>query len=338
MYSKMTSTNELRMSARIEPLTGENYRTWSFKVGCVLKARGLFKSVILGNEPPESEDKTGSKDREIWEKQNYEALEIIVLALSESQANLYIRETNARILWEKLERKHAGNLEDQKINAALELRRTKMKPNETMREYIDRVISMNEKCGSLGENISEREIGHILVNGLPPKYSLVSAALRNYRSSNLNDLTQRLEEEEQILLQSNFNQMEYAYKARNVKEKETRACYICKRIGHIARNCYYKDTMRDNKIPKQNNGQPRLFTNKWERDKGRSYNRSNIKAKIASNSNDHIALTARSTHDNLNNTHRERNQERSYFIPRQISDSMDETWNFDSGCTSTLNK
>lgn len=75
----------------------------------------------------------------------------------------------------------------------------------------------------------------ILINILPPKYNIVSVALRSYRGSSLNDLTEILEEEkEEILLWNSNSQIENAYKSRKTRDKYPLSCNMSYHLTYVA--------------------------------------------------------------------------------------------------------
>lgn len=119
---------------KVELLTRSNYYVWELKVSAILRNKGLFKPVIEDPEPPSGEEPSTpeAKLREAWEVKNDKAISIINVTLSTEQAGLFIGARSAKKVWEDLRRIHAGNVEDRKIDIALELRNLKMDQSETV--------------------------------------------------------------------------------------------------------------------------------------------------------------------------------------------------------------
>ena len=81
----------------LEDSTG--YQTWAMKMAAVLKHKGLF-SVAVENPAPDVGDATYGD----WLKKNDEAFAIVILGLSKSQLGMFIGETKAKDIWDKLKK------------------------------------------------------------------------------------------------------------------------------------------------------------------------------------------------------------------------------------------
>ena len=142
----MVRSNYISLS-KIDLLTRTNYHFQKLKVSAVLRSKKLYKAVIEDDEI--SEDRDMDK-RTAWEKQNDEAFGIFIVTLLEDKASLFISETKAKAVWNELQRIHAGNIEDQRIDTALELKNIQMGNSELVDAYIMRTRSLATKSATLG--------------------------------------------------------------------------------------------------------------------------------------------------------------------------------------------
>ncbi|GFT43705.1 retrovirus-related Pol polyprotein from transposon TNT 1-94 [Trichonephila clavipes] len=154
--------------------------------------------------------------------------------------------------WRKTTRKCGGiklerlsSAKDRKNDAGNELKDILMKYGETEGDYIARAWGISTKCHSLGFDVSPMELVYHTVRGLNGKLSKVRDILKTQRDKTMDEVLQIFREEETTFNLSTKTRMDeinaetFYSKRKNVKQM--RLCYTCRKQGHQAKDCYYRN-------------------------------------------------------------------------------------------------
>ncbi|GFY25254.1 retrovirus-related Pol polyprotein from transposon TNT 1-94 [Trichonephila clavipes] len=180
-----------------------------------------------------------------WQSKSLDTISYIKLSLADEQALQFAAEDNAKMQWDKIRATFIGRGEDQKIDAGNELKNLIMKKGEPVGDYIPRARRISTKCHSLGLDVSPRELVYHTVRGLNGKFSKVREILKTQRGKSMEEVLQILREEEATFNLPVKTRMDginaEAFYSRRQNEKQTRLCYICRKQGHQAKDCYYRN-------------------------------------------------------------------------------------------------
>ena len=209
------------------------------------------------------------EDRNLWEivatdddatfatftpERKRKAFRIIARTISEDIQHDILDFDCPRALWRKLASRFQPMTRLRRLQASKSLYAAKMSPNEDMESYVNRVMgyaSEIEKAGSA--KIDEEQVCNVLVNGLPDDYeTLVSMVCtfkdEDYTPEKLESLLcgeykrKTMKQQESIPVEPDALLARKKYYSRD--HDDSRKCYVCKKIGHFARNCRFRGDPR----------------------------------------------------------------------------------------------
>ena len=289
---------------KVITLTSSNWLIWEMTLKTMMKSKKIYKEALEDDEPV---NKTTNAWKE-WKDKNDQAMELIVLNLSPEQLGQFLGKEKAKEVWNELKSIHVGKIEDRKIDVQVEMKGVSIGVKESVTEYITRGRGIMAKASTLGITISEREAVFHLVRGLGSKFEKIAGVLRAQRSLTLQELQNILHEEEKRLNEN--KESETAFRARHTQRKPPIECYVCKKKGHYARDCWHN---KENQEKKNENNDRGKYSSCYNNNKGKSNRKEKAKMAIA----DEYALWSTQMKEYGDND----------------GDIDDFKWYYDSGCS-----
>lgn len=116
-----------------------------------------------------------------------------------------------------------------------------MTNTESVNEYISRARGLAVKCASAGLNIFDRQLVYNVVRGLHSKFNQTCKILKTQREKKLDDILEILREKEKELQEkSGSNGQETAYTSKHSKGFQKKKCYVCGKLGRMAKDCWHR--------------------------------------------------------------------------------------------------
>ncbi|KAK8267774.1 hypothetical protein V6Z12_D11G021600 [Gossypium hirsutum] len=164
--------------------------------------------------------------------------------------------------WDKLQEEFQGTertRQQQLLNLRRDFENLKMKEEETIKQYSDRIMAVVNSIRLLGEQLKEARIVEKVIATLPERYEVKISSLEDSRDLYTISLTElinalyaqeqrrasRLEEHQEGAFQARTNT---AYKGKkawrdkprtDVARKEGQTCKHCRRAGHPKEKCWF---------------------------------------------------------------------------------------------------
>ena len=113
-----------------------------------------------------------------WKARDQALKTLINATLSPSAITLVIGQTIAQGVWQVLERRYTSLSRTYVLSLKAELDRVKKSSTETMNVYLDHVKEIKDKLGSVGVNVDDEDLLHVVLKGLPPEYDPFCSAMR----------------------------------------------------------------------------------------------------------------------------------------------------------------
>lgn len=158
-----------------------------------------------------------------------------------------------------------------------------MMDNETATEYVSRARGLSVKCASAGLIVSERQLVYNVVQGLYNKFNQIREILRTQRDKKLDDILKIVKEKERDIPKKGNVEIKIATWRTHMqpiatwrthmhrhKKNSKKKCYICGKIGHISKVCYYRKD-KSGQGNSENNKKDRKDNTKDNVDKNTNY-------------------------------------------------------------------
>ncbi|OMO51183.1 Integrase, catalytic core [Corchorus capsularis] len=250
--------------------TGENYQTWSVKMQTFLQAHGMW-GVVEGKDPyvlPDNPIVKQMKYHETETAKAFKALSVIQNNVSEVIFNLIMTCKTPKEAWDMLKAEFEGSNKVRRLqvtNLRRQFENLKMKDDETVRQYSERIMTIINKMRLLGSaDISQERIVMKLVDTLPAKYEAKLSSLEDTRDMStvsLSEIVNALQAFEQRQAARDQDSVEGAFsvkgkekaqssgKGKKIQKKGKRkkqessgdsTCSKCNQKGHMEKVCKNK--------------------------------------------------------------------------------------------------
>ena len=203
-----------------QSLMGKIMIFWCVKIKTTFLTVDLWDMVEIGYEELENEEglsDTQKKKLKEARQRNANALSMIQRAIADSIFPRIMRATTAQEAWEILQKEYLG---DSKVRAVKlqSLRRqfenTKMKDNETLKEFSDRFIELVNQMKTYGEKLTDQTIVEKVLMNMPEKFDNVVSVIeqtKDLSTLSVEELMGSLKVAEQRLIRHSEKPVESAF-------------------------------------------------------------------------------------------------------------------------------
>ena len=179
----MASSSTSTLSPPI--FNGENYEVWAVKIKSHLRGLGLWQWVKterqvppLGNNPTLNQIKAHDEE----ETKAPRALAYIHAAVSKSIFTRIMTCETPKEAWDKLKEMYMGShrtRQMQVLNLKRDFEVLRMKDNESIKEYVDRLMEVVNKIRLLGEDLTDQRVVEKLLVSLPERFESKISSLED---------------------------------------------------------------------------------------------------------------------------------------------------------------
>ena len=227
----------------------ENWPKWSFQMKIILSSLELFGIVQDVDKLPVriENELEGVFNTRVAErrKKDMQAQRMIITTVEDQPLTILMSCESSAQMWSKL-----VGIYDQKGDLSIHLvqqafYKYEMRSNEDMATNIARIEEIANRLRRLGEEISESMVITKVLMSLPESYGSFVTAWESTTQADrtLNNLISRLliEESRRIIVEKPVALISSKDKDKvgNDKPKSKLICFLCKKPGHIKRNCFH---------------------------------------------------------------------------------------------------
>lgn len=235
----------------VEKLNDKNYKVWITDMELMLKTYQLWNT-ILGKKKYEGE----TRERNFTEEETFTAYRTIYQSVDVERKSLITDTRNPKEAWEKLENMYAPKNFIGKIQAVQDLFGVKMKENEDMIKYLDRVMDVHKTFLKAGnDDITDNLLAQLMIIGLTKEYSMVRTIVNTFKATEQTTARVReflIAEFNNKKLEKKQEKPEKDFEALMIQKKriftrpEIKTCYACGKPGHMMRNCWTRNSRSEN--------------------------------------------------------------------------------------------
>ncbi|KAF5363875.1 hypothetical protein D9756_000060 [Leucocoprinus leucothites] len=162
---------------------GSNFQTWKFRIGTVLRLRGLM-GIVGGTdkrpEPIRNADVIENQSAiDTWDRQDMEAKAQLTLTLKDEPLSGIIHSSTAADVWDKLNRRYEGKGQNTVAYLIKEIFRATLSDEMPMEPQLNGMRHKAYILKTLGEPISDSVVAHAMLLSLPDSYSTLRTILNS---------------------------------------------------------------------------------------------------------------------------------------------------------------
>ena len=216
----------------IEPLDGENYYNWKFRMELILAENGVADCIKEETDLTTLSEE--NKKKEI--KMDNKAKSLIVQCVKDNQLESLREKKTACSMWKMLEQKHEKKGLPGQLYLKKKMLSMKLNEGESLKDFLDKFDEILRQLKATGVVIDQQDIICNLLLTLPKSFETVVTVIENMPSDKLEyeDVKKKLLAEEE---------KKYLNKRKQVVATDQTAfgtemvCFRCGKPGHIKRNC-----------------------------------------------------------------------------------------------------
>jgi len=246
----------LSVFERIPALDGSNYRSWSFSMKMLLKARELWD--VIEDETPKDRTRESTsegtpeapppqRDAE-WRRKDQLALSSIVLSLKPAEQDQVYDCQTAKEAWTHLQEVYKGkgmhrllSLLKQLSTAQPEKNATSPPGSNTIKDYIRNMIQTADEIAAIGYKLDRPVVIAFILNGLPDTFRYLVVNLESQvETISFQDLQARLLDENKRIQEKDEDENKLTALSARYKKPSEFYCDHCNKKGHTDERCFEK--------------------------------------------------------------------------------------------------
>lgn len=242
----------------ISKLNGTNYLIWATQIEALLKAKGIWKYVCHdGSAFVEATSETTTtaataKETETMMKEKSVACATIICTIEPEYIPMVAGEDDPRTIWKKLSDANMSKCKASTHTLRNRLLNMTMEPSETVREYVNRICTIERKLSFAGKIVDVSDKKYSLLNGLRNEFEVKKTILMESYDMSFERMVSSLEQtEDQVMKTSgerNVNiQSGSTFITHKGHSRRDCTCYICGKKGHMMKDCFFNPRSRNYK-------------------------------------------------------------------------------------------
>lgn len=230
----------------IGKLNGSNYLIWATQVEALLQARDLWKHVTSNVD--DMEVSVPPADGAVVAPNNTKAKSMaraaIICSIESEYVPMVAAERCPRKIWRMLADANKSKCTASVHTLRNRLLNLKMGQGTSIREFVNEICTIERQLAFAGKVIDDGDKKYALLNGLRNEYAIKKTILQENYEMSFEKMVSSLEmTEDEISSNGNMNMKASpspsAFYAGNSSRRHQSGCFICKKSGHVMRDCFY---------------------------------------------------------------------------------------------------
>lgn len=219
----------------IDPLNGDNYEAWKFRVKMILTEHNVEKMI---EKKYRDEDYEIATQKEEAKKKKNKCKSILVQCIDDMQIDIIRNKETAYDMWISLQDVYEKRSLSGKLFLRRKLMSMKMNEGEKLDDFISRFEHVLCQLKSSGAEVKEEDAICTLLLALPKSYETIVTVLENMTAEtlDLNYVKTKLKIDSEKKKENDGEQNELTRAASFMSNRSTK-CYNCGENGHIKRYC-----------------------------------------------------------------------------------------------------
>ncbi|UYV81752.1 hypothetical protein LAZ67_20002198 [Cordylochernes scorpioides] len=224
------------ITAAVEKLNGQNYRSWKYNIKMLLIEKGLW-DVMFKDEDTQDAKLKAQKDR---------ALAVIALSINTEHKIHIIDCSSPQDAWKNLEQVFEPKSRSRILQLKKQFVNIKLQTGESMLDYLNRLKICTDHLKEAGAEVDDQDIAYSMLSGLPDSFDTLVMSFGNVEDSDFTSNKVRntllTEYERRSAREGASSGLGEALNfskdgTRKTSRKQGVKCYRCSKIGHIAKDC-----------------------------------------------------------------------------------------------------
>ncbi|UYV83621.1 hypothetical protein LAZ67_23001719 [Cordylochernes scorpioides] len=224
------------ITAAVEKLNGQNYRSWKYNIKMLLIEKGLW-DVMFKDEDTQDAQLKAQKDR---------ALAVIALSMNTEHQIHIIDCSSPQDAWKNLEQVFEPKSRSRILQLKKQFVNIKLQTGESMLDYLNRLKICTDHLKEAGAEVDDQDIAYSMLSRLPDSFDTLVMSFGNVEDSDFTSNKVRntllTEYERRSAREGASSGLGEALNfpkddTRKTSRKQGVKCYRCSKIGHIAKDC-----------------------------------------------------------------------------------------------------
>lgn len=223
-------------ASAVPELNGTNWRQWFLRMENYLRIHNLWD--VTAQERKFSRNENG--EIKLEEKASYEMMHrarcLIINCVNSEYSGHITRCETANEVWSVLKNLYQQTGQQRETELRQKLNKAKKHHDQTIDQYMNNIVQIVDELRQVNVDLSEEEVAHAVLDGLPSSYHTVTVVLKHYHSKlTMAKVRESLTYEEAYIKKGQAMITQDKTKT----EREKVICQYCKKPGHTLHNCYF---------------------------------------------------------------------------------------------------